>query len=147
MSSKRITFPRAFAVTIPMLMMISTVSWADPARDSLLADYAVQAKNADPVFAGFSAERGRVLYTTKHTNAAKPEMTSCQACHGEDPRKPGQGVKTGKTIDPMAVSTNSKRFTNRDDVEKWFGRNCRDVLARECTALEKGDYITFLSAQ
>jgi len=31
-------------------------------------------------------------------------------------------------------------------VEKWFKRNCKDVLARECTAQEKADFVAFLIA-
>jgi len=116
----------------------------DPARDALLADYAAQAKQADPGFQGFSAERGLALYATRHPEA-KPETPACAACHGEDPRLPGQNARTGKTIPPMAVSANPKRFTDRDDVEKWFGRNCKEVLGHDCTALDKGDYITFLA--
>jgi hypothetical protein len=29
-------------------------------------------------------------------------------------------------------------------VEKWFKRNCNDVAGRACTALEKGDVLTYL---
>ena len=45
----------------------------------------------------------------------------------------------------MAVSVTPERFTDAAKVEKWFGRNCNTVLGRECTALEKGDFITYLS--
>jgi hypothetical protein len=44
----------------------------------------------------------------------------------------------------MAPSVNPARFTNTSKVEKWFKRNCKDVLNRECTAQEKGDVITYL---
>lgn len=118
----------------------------DPARDALLADYAAQAKQADPAFSGFSAERGRLIYSTHHAQA-KPETSACASCHGDDPTKVGQNAKTGKAIDPMAVSANPKRFTSKDDVEKWFGRNCKEVLGHDCSAQEKGDYITFLSSR
>ena len=29
-------------------------------------------------------------------------------------------------------------------VEKWFKRNCNDVLGRVCTPLEKGDVLSYL---
>jgi hypothetical protein len=29
-------------------------------------------------------------------------------------------------------------------VGKWFGRNCRDVLGRACTAQEQGDVLAYL---
>lgn len=120
---------------------------ADPARDAVIASYAAQAKQADPAFSGFSVERGRLIYTTRHADAKQADIQACAACHSDDPTKAGQNVKTGKIIEPMAVSANPKRFTSIDDTEKWFGRNCKDVLVRDCTALEKGDYITFLTAQ
>ncbi len=124
----------------------ATPAFADAARDAILADYAAQAAKADPAFKGFSAQRGQAIYTAKNASA-KPDLDSCQSCHGEDPSKQGRNAKTGKVLDPMAVSTNPQRFTNKDDVEKWFGRNCKEVLGHDCSALEKGDYITFLSAR
>ena len=39
------------------------------------------------------------------------------------------------------------RFTDPEKVAKWFLRNCTSVLGRECTAIEKGDFLTFMSAQ
>ncbi|MBP6356968.1 MAG: DUF1924 domain-containing protein, partial [Burkholderiaceae bacterium] len=30
-------------------------------------------------------------------------------------------------------------------VDKWFARNCKDVLARECNALEKADVLAYLA--
>jgi hypothetical protein len=47
-------------------------------------------------------------------------------------------------IEPMATIANPQRFTDSAKVEKWFGRNCKDVLERVCTAQEKGDYILYL---
>ena len=44
----------------------------------------------------------------------------------------------------MAASANPKRFTDAIEVEKWFKRNCGDVLGRECTAIEKGDVLAYL---
>jgi hypothetical protein len=69
------------------------------------------------------------------------------SCHGENPSVPGKNAKTGKVIEPMAVSANPKRFTDRAEVEKWFKRNCQQVLGRECTPGEKGDFITFMAGQ
>ena len=31
--------------------------------------------------------------------------------------------------------------------EKWFARNCDTVLARACTAQEKGNFIAFMLSQ
>ncbi len=116
------------------------------ARDQILADYLAQAKQADATFAGFNAERGAALFRIRHPggNSATP---ACTSCHSDDPRSRGQNAKTGKPIEPMAVSANPKRYTNKADVEKWFKRNCNQVLGRECTPAEKGDFITFMMSQ
>ena len=38
-------------------------------------------------------------------------------------------------------------MTDKATVEKQFGRDCKSVLGRDCTAVEKGDYITFMAGQ
>ena len=137
---------------LPVIVMAAAILGAatvvaqPAARDQILADYLAQAKQADPAFAGFDAERGAALFRTRHPggDAATP---ACTSCHGEDPKTPGQNAKTGKPIEPMAVSVNPKRYTNTADVEKWFKRNCKQVLGRECTPAEKGDFITFMMSQ
>lgn len=136
---------RAAAVAAALLALAST-ALADPARDAVLAALASQAKQADPAFAGFTVERGEALYRTEHATK-DPNVSACASCHGTDPRAAGQNVKTGKTIEPMAVSANPKRYTNPDETEKWFRRNCKDVLGRECSPIEKGDFITFLATK
>lgn len=110
---------------------------ADPVTD----DYAGAAKQADAAFTGFSAQRGEQLFRGKHTGA---QEASCTSCHTTDARKPGQHAKTGKIIEPLAPVANSKRFTDPAKVEKWFRRNCKEVLARECSALEKGDFVAYM---
>jgi len=47
-------------------------------------------------------------------------------------------------IQPLAPAANPQRFTDVAQVEKWFKRNCGDVLKRECTAQEKGDILAWL---
>ena len=37
-----------------------------------------------------------------------------------------------------------KLISDSAKVEKWFRRNCKDVLARECTAAEKADVLAWL---
>ncbi len=53
-------------------------------------------------------------------------------------------TRAGKDIEPMAASVNPKRYADRAEVEKWFKRNCNDVVGRECTLAEKGDVLTYL---
>ena len=119
---------------------------ADARRDAILADYAAKARAAAPGATAFSVQRGEALFRTKWTGG-DPRTTSCTACHTADPRQPGQNAKTGRPIEPVAVSVNPRRFTDPATVEKQFTRDCRSVLGRDCTPLEKGDYITFMAGQ
>jgi hypothetical protein len=113
---------------------------AETPRD-FAAQLAAEARRAQPGFAGFSAERGRRFYAARHGGE-----WSCATCHGADPRALGEHVVTGKRIQPLAPSANAARFTDPAKVAKWFRRNCRDVLDRECTALEKGDVLAWLTS-
>ena len=127
------------------LALLAADAAADPGRDAILATLAMEAKQADPAFAGFSAAQGQAFWSASHTGG-KPDTPSCTTCHSADPTKAGQ-TRAGKAIEPMAVSVNPKRFTDAEAVAKWFTRNCNSVLGRECTAAEKGDVITFLSSK
>lgn len=108
----------------------------------MLQQYGVQAKQENADFAGFSAERGANFFSIEHAHSDGKKV-SCSTCHTSDPRKQGK-TRANKVIEPMAVVANPKRFTDAAKVEKWFGRNCKDVLERACTAQEKGDYIEYL---
>ena len=63
-----------------------------------------------------------------------------------DPHNAGQ-TTVGQAIKPMAVSVTPDRFTDMAKTEKWFRRNCKTVLGRECTPVEKGDFIAFMTSQ
>lgn len=121
-----------------LLLGVATLATA---ADTVLDPYTAAAKSAAAPFAGFSAARGEQIFRAKHADA---QEESCTSCHTTDPRKNGQHAKTGKTIEPLAPVANAKRFTDPAKVEKWFKRNCKEVLARECTALEKGDFVTWM---
>jgi Domain of unknown function (DUF1924) len=85
------------------------------------------------------AERGRVFFTSRHGGE-----WSCASCHGNPPSQPGRHASTGKPIAPMAPSANPGAFSDTAKVDKWFRRNCRDVLQRECSAGEKADVLAYL---
>lgn len=118
----------------------------DPLRDALLASYAAEARRLDPAFTAFSAQRGEALYRTSW-KGGDPRTRSCTACHTANPQQAGRNAKTGRPIDPVAVSVDPRRFTDKAAVEKHFLRDCKSVLGRECSALEKGDYVTFMAGQ
>lgn len=85
-----------------------------------------------------NAARGQALFTTPGRE------WSCSSCHGAKPTTPGTHVVTRKTIAPLAPAFNPERFTDAAKAEKWFRRNCRDVLERECSAAEKADVLAWL---
>lgn len=97
--------------------------------------------SATPGFQGFSAARGETFFKAKHGGD-----WSCSSCHTDNPAAQGKHAKTGKIIKPFAPSANGERFTDIAKVEKWFKRNCNDVLERVCTPQEKGDVLTYLLA-
>lgn len=78
-------------------------------------------------------------------NARHGGEWSCASCHGTPPTGPGKHAGTGKAIDPLAPVANPKAFTDPARVDKWFRRNCRDVLSRECSAAEKADVLAYLA--
>ena len=125
---------------LAMLGMASAVASAADSPASLMAQYAQQA--GVPVSA-LSASRGAALYRTEHPGR-NGQVVSCAGCHTANPTQAGR-TSVGKRIEPLAPAANPQRFTDAAKVEKWFRRNCQDVLQRECSAQEKGDFIAWLS--
>lgn len=103
-----------------------------------LARYQTEEQRTSPSFAASSA-RGERFFNATHGGD-----WSCATCHTKNPAAPGKHASTGKAIEPMAPAANPQRLANNRTVEKWFGRNCRDVLGRTCTPAEKADVIAYL---
>lgn len=122
-------------------LVLSFNTFAAPPQE-LLKQYEVQAKQEHSAFTGFSAEKGATFFKTERVHSDGKNV-SCATCHTADPRNQGK-TRANKVIEPMAPIVNPKRFTDAAKVEKWFGRNCKDVLERACTAQEKGDYISYM---
>jgi mono/diheme cytochrome c family protein len=97
--------------------------------------------SAYTALAGAAAQpaRGQALFTQTHGRE-----WSCASCHGARPVQPGQHAATGKAIAALAPAANAQRFTDAAKTEKWFRRNCNDVLGRECSAAEKADVLGWL---
>ncbi len=92
----------------------------------------------------FSAERGKNLWNQKHTISG--QIRRCTSCHTSNPRQAGKHVRTGKMIKPMAPSVNSDRFVDPKKTAKWFKRNCKWTMGRECNEQEKGDLSRYLKS-
>ncbi len=132
--------PRPF--TLSALACTAFVGWltllpltASATPQQALARYATQGATSP------SPERGRQFFTSAHGQAWQ-----CASCHGVKPVTPGRHAATGKAIAPMAPAVNAERFADEAKTEKWFRRNCRDVVGRECTPQEKADVVAWLSS-
>jgi cytochrome c peroxidase len=130
----------------PLALALLSPAFAEPpaAQRAVLDGYAAAARAAEPGFAP-SAERGRTFFFAQH-GGGKPDTPACTSCHTSDLKGPGR-TKAGKDIEPMAASVAPKRYADPAEVEKWLGRNCKDVLGRACTAQEKADSLAFLLSQ
>ena len=98
----------------------------------LLSSYESQSGKA-------SVARGEQFFNAKHG-----KEWSCASCHENPPNHDTKHVVTGKVIKPLSPNANPERFTDQAKVEKWFKRNCNDVLGRECTTQEKADVLAWL---
>lgn len=101
--------------------------------------YAPAAKQESSAFKDFSASQGERFFHAKNAKSA-----SCATCHTDNPKAEGKHERTGKLIAPLAPVANRERLSDPAKVEKWFKRNCQDVLERACTAQEKGDFLAYL---
>jgi hypothetical protein len=125
------------AAALAALALASVPSIAGPRE--LVAGYEVAARQSTPAFTGFSAPRGAIFFQETHGGE-----WSCSTCHTGTPTTSGRHARTGKSIAPLAPAVNPKRFADAATAEKWFRRNCNDVVGRECTPQEKGDVLTWL---
>ncbi|HQS99054.1 MAG: hypothetical protein B7Y26_12205 [Hydrogenophilales bacterium 16-64-46] len=116
------------------LMSLFTASALADTPQQILAVYQQQAGQA-------SATRGEAFFHAKITRDGQTE--SCASCHTDNPKAIGK-TRAHKRIEPLAPVANRDRLTDPAKVEKWFRRNCKDVLARECSAQEKADFVAFL---
>ncbi len=94
--------------------------------------------------AEISSAEGKKLFYLERTHS-NGEKVSCTLCHTNDPKQPGK-TRANKIIEPLAPIANAKRFTDEAKVEKWFNRNCKDVLERLCTPEEKESFILYMKS-
>ncbi|PUE05912.1 cytochrome C [Limnohabitans sp. T6-5] len=85
------------------------------------------------------SERGQALFNQRHGGE-----WSCASCHGTPPTAQGKHASTSKAIAPLAPAFNDRSLTDTAKTDKWFKRNCKDVLSRECSAQEKADVLAYL---
>ncbi|ALP67160.1 cytochrome C (plasmid) [Paraburkholderia caribensis] len=134
MSKSPLSLPGLYGALLLVLAMtsMSTVNAATPS--DLLGSYRTQSGNAEP-----DPSRGQQFF-----NASHGHEWQCASCHGAVPTQTGRHAATGKSIAPLAPAFNPERFTDASKTEKWFRRNCNDVVGRECSAAEKADLLAWL---
>ena len=133
-------FRLCYFVTTVLLLGLSGTARAESPQ-TFLDEYRQAAKAQNPGFKGFTATAGESFYKNKHGGD-----WSCASCHTDNPAATGKHAVTGKVIQPISPNANPERFSDAAKVNKWFKRNCNDVLKRECTAEEKGNVLTYLMA-
>ena len=128
-------------LTTLSLLLISIAVHAETPQQIRQA-YASEAASQQ---AGFtpSAKRGETLFRQRF--GLNDKMPACTSCHTDSPLNIGQHAVTGKSVKPIAVAANTERFNDPAKVEKWFGRNCKEVVGRACTAAEKADFVAYMS--
>ncbi|WP_367268182.1 DUF1924 domain-containing protein [uncultured Thiohalocapsa sp.] len=102
---------------------------------------------AAPAAMAGDAAAGAAAWVQQHPQPGGAPARSCATCHTADLTRPGEHVRTGKPIEPLAPSVSPERLTDQAKVEKWLRRNCRWTLGRECTAAEKADFLAYIRAQ
>jgi len=122
---------RSLIISILLLPALPAIANSNVSAD-LLASYRADSGK------DFTAARGEQLFRARHGD------TSCTSCHTDNAKATGKHAQTGKLLEPLAPVANPARLTDPAKVEKWFKRNCNDVLKRTCTAQEKGDFMTYL---
>ena len=133
-------------INIALMILLGLTAFsaqADEASAQLLAKkYAGIAKGIDANYPGLSATDGEAFFNREITVKGKP--VACASCHTANPADAGKHIVTGKRIRPLSPIVNPKRFANTDKVEENFTKHCNDIIARDCTAQEKGNYIAYL---
>jgi hypothetical protein len=131
-----------YSALLAILGFISFSAYADVTSATQAAkNYGIYAKNQNPD-SKLSAEAGRAFYTKKIVVDGKD--LSCSACHTDNPANKGKHNETGNVIQPMAPSANPKRFADLNKSEKGFTKHCRDLYKHDCSAQDKGDFVTYL---
>lgn len=131
----------SIATWMTVLLLASTVAVHAQVPADYLKSLDAASRAADPGFAGFSAPRGQAWFSARHGTD-----WSCSTCHTVNPMAAGRHATTGRSITPLAPAANPERLTDVAKIEKWFKRNCADVLGRACTPVEKGDVVAYLTS-
>jgi len=129
------------ALFLFLLLFVSSSYAQTPAFLELIKQYQSQGASLADI------KQGQELWqqTFQHKNSNKDR--SCRLCHGTNLKQNGKHIKTGKIIKPLAPSVNANSLTQVKKIKKWIKRNCKWTIGRECTAQEKVNLLSYISAQ
>lgn len=125
------------------LLFSTSLMAASPEVVQYINELSKTAKVENSSFVGFDVARGKEIFTSTHTGKQGKPM-ACTSCHSLNLANSGKNTLTGKVIDPLSPRANPQRLTSAKEVKKWLKRNFVDVYAREGTAQEKGDVLTYI---
>jgi hypothetical protein len=132
---------RLMPKAVPGILLLLPLAVQAEAVAELTAKYQSQGAS------GFSESAGEVFWNKEYMDPKNGKPRSCTSCHSADLTTTGKHARTGKKIKPLAPSVNPKRLTDVKKIEKWFKRNCKWTLGRECTPQEKGDVLAFIKSE
>lgn len=136
------TLSSALLIGLPLYFSFPGLIQADKTTVSQLLDVY---KNQGATVA--DSKNGEVLWKKTYISNGEFSERSCTTCHTYDLTKTGKHIKTGKGIKPMAPTTNPDRLTSIKTINKWFKRNCKWTMGRECTPQEKADMLVYIENQ
>lgn len=128
--------PMKIIYALATAICVGTLSVAHAAESSAVKQFQYW---SDKAGSPGNSERGKTFFVTTHG-----KEWSCASCHGNPPIAQGKHASTNKPIDPLAPASNPDGFTDLAKTDKWFRRNCNDVLGRECQPQEKADVLAYL---
>ena len=126
---------------IPLIFLIGSNAAMANAVNEMFEEYKQSGVST------YSEQSGKALWNKEFKNKKTGKPQSCASCHGSNLKQAGKHVRTGKPIEPMAPSVNSTRYTDVKKIKKWFKRNCKWTIGRECSAQEQADILAYLVKQ
>lgn len=129
-------------ITVSVLTIHSASVMAESnAANTLMKSY--QSQGAKPG----NAKNGENLWSKTFTGKAPFVERSCKTCHTANLKNSGEHIRTGKVLKPMAPSVNASSLIKMKKIKKWFKRNCKWTVGRECSVQEKADILAFIKQQ
>jgi len=128
-------------IIVPLVLLLGSHTIMADAINDIFAESKQQGVSS------INEKDGEILWNKTFKHEKTGQLRSCTTCHGSDLKKTGKHIRTDKQIKPMAPSVNDKSLTDVKKIKKWFKRNCKWTLGRECNAQEQADILAYLKNQ